>query len=88
MSDGEVVAFLKGSARDINTAGTGGGRWGLLVKTGGSQCNGYSCDILCMGSGSSQVQRDVLSDSDGAQIPAWGSPMTGSAIIVRPCEIQ
>jgi hypothetical protein len=88
MSDSEVVAFLKGSARDINSAGTAGGPWGLLVKTGGSQCNGYSCDILCMGNGSNQVQRDVLSDSDGAQIPVWGGPMTGSAIVVRTCEIQ
>jgi hypothetical protein len=88
MSDSEVVAFLKGSARDITNAGTAGGPWGVLIKRSGSQCNGYSCDILCMGNGSSQVQRDVLSDSDGAQIPVWGGPMTGSQIVVRTCEIQ
>jgi len=88
MSSGEVVAFLRGSASDINKAGTAGGPWGLLVKTGGLQCDGYSCDILCMGNGSSQVQRDVLLDSDGAQVPVWGAPMTGSQIAVRPCEAQ
>jgi len=87
MSDSQIVQFLKGSARDINRAGTGGGIWGLLVKTSGHQCGGYSCDILCMGNGSSQLQRDVLIDSDGAQIPTWPSPMSGSSIVVRPCEI-
>ena len=88
MSADQIVAFLKGSAHDINVAGTGGGPWGVLVKTGGHNCSGYSCDILCMGQGSSQVQRDVLIDSDGAQIPTWGSPMSGKDIVVRSCEIQ
>ncbi len=88
MSDSEIVAFLKGSAHDINVAGTAGGPWGVLVKTGGHNCNGYSCDILCLGDGASQVQRDVLIDSDVAQVPSWGDPMSGPGIVVRPCEIQ
>jgi hypothetical protein len=88
MSDGEVVAFLRGSARDITASGTAGGPWGLLVKTGGANCGGYSCDILCMGNGSGQVQRDVLLDSDNAQVPVWGAPMTGSGIVVRTCEVR
>jgi hypothetical protein len=87
MSDSQVVDFLRNSARDINKAGTGGGgTWGLLVKDSGSNCNGYSCDILCQGNGSGQVQRDVLLDSDGSQLPIWGDPMSGSNIVVRPCQ--
>jgi hypothetical protein len=60
--------------------------WGLLVKDSGSNCNGYSCDILCQGSGSGQVQRDVLLDAEDAQLPIWGDPMSGSDIVVRPCQ--
>jgi hypothetical protein len=87
MSASQTVQFLRDSAKDISRAGTAGGPWGLLVKTSGSNCNGYSCDILCLGNGSGQVQRDVLADSEGAQIPVWGGPMSGSAIVVRPCQI-
>jgi hypothetical protein len=88
MSHSEVVAFLRASAVDINRAGTAGGPWGLLVKTSGTQCDGYSCDILCLGNGSSQVQRDVLIDAEGSQTPVWGNPISGSGIVVRPCEAQ
>jgi len=87
MSASQTAQFLRDSAKDINRAGTAGGPWGLLVKTAGSNCSGYSCDILCMGNGSGQVQRDVLADSEGAQIPVWGAPMSGSQIVVRPCQI-
>ena len=72
MSHAQLVAFLRASARDINRAGTAGGPWGLLQKTSGANCNGYSCDILCLGNGSGQVQRDVLIDAEGSQIPLWG----------------
>jgi hypothetical protein len=88
MSATNLVNFLKASATDINRLGTVGGPWGILVKTSGAQCNGYSCDILCLGNGSSQVQRDVLIDAEGSQIPLWGGPKTGSEIAVRVCEPQ
>lgn len=88
MSSTDIVSWLKLSAKDINAAGTAGGPWGVLVKTSGANCNGYSCDILCLGNGSGQIQRDVLIDSEGAQIPIWGDPKSGSQIAVRPCEAQ
>ncbi len=88
MSHSDIVNFLRASATDINRLGTAGGPWGILVKTSGAQCNGYSCDILCLGNGSSQVQRDVLIDAEGSQIPLWGGPRSGSEIAVRVCEPQ
>ena len=88
MSHGELVAFLRASARDINRSGSAGGPWGLLQKTSGANCNGYSCDILCMGNGSGQVQRDVLLDAEGSQIPLWGGPIDPAVMAVRTCEAQ
>jgi hypothetical protein len=88
MSATNIVSWLKLSAKDINASGTAGGPWGVLVKTSGANCNGYSCDILCLGNGGGQVQRDVLIDAEGAQIPIWGDPMSGSQIAARPCEAQ
>ena len=86
MSDSQLVAFLKGSASDITRLGTAGGPWGILEKTSGANCEGFSCDILCLGNGSGQVQRDVLIDAEGAQTPTWGSPIGSPAI--RPCQAQ
>jgi len=86
MNSAQTVAFLRASARDINALGTQGGPWGVLVKTSGAQCDGYSCDILCLGNGGGQIQRDVLIDAEGAQAPIWGEPMSGGSIAVRPCE--
>ena len=86
MNADQLVAFLRASAKDINALGTEGAPWGVLVKTSGAQCNGYSCDILCLGNGPGQVQRDVLIDAEGAQEPVWGGPMSGGSIAVRPCE--
>ncbi len=88
MSATDLVAFLRASATDINKAGTAGGPWGILVKTSGAQCNGYSCDILCLGNGAGQVQRDVLIDAEGSQIPLWSGPKSGSEIAVRVCQPQ
>jgi hypothetical protein len=88
MSHEQLVTFLRASARDINRSGSAGGPWGLLVKTSGANCNGYSCDILCMGNGSGQVQRDVLLDSEGSQVPFWGGPIDPAVMAVRTCEPQ
>lgn len=86
MSASQTVAFLRGSARDFNRAGVAGGPFGILVKTSGNNCNGYSCDIICAGQGSSQKQWDVLIDEKYAN---WGAPMTeAGGATVRPCEIQ
>lgn len=88
MSSSEMVAFLRGSARDMNAAGLSGGPFGLLRKTSGANCAGYSCDILCAGSGTSQRQWDVLGDADGAQTPAWIGPKVWPDIRLDTCEIQ
>ena len=59
-----------------------------LQKTSGANCNGYSCDILCLGNGRGQVQRDVLIDAEGSQIPLWGGPIDPAVMAVRTCEPQ
>jgi hypothetical protein len=86
MGAAELVAFLRAVARDLNKYGFSGGPFGLLVKTGGNNCGGYSCDIVCSGQGGGQRQWDVLGDAEGAQSPKWDGPIGG--ITVRPCEIQ
>jgi hypothetical protein len=86
MSSSQTVSFLRAVAHSLNASGIAGGPFGILVKSGGSNCDGYSCDIICAGQGGSQRQWDVLIDSDGAQIPVWEGPL--SSIAVRPCEIQ
>jgi hypothetical protein len=88
MNDAQLIEFLKASARSLNRNGISGGPFGLLRKTSGSQCGGYSCDILCAGQGSSQRQYDILGDAEGAQTAGWGAPHTGSSIRVDVCEIQ
>jgi hypothetical protein len=86
MGEGELVAFLRAVARDLNAAGIGGGPFGILVKDSGHNCHGYSCDIICAGQGGNQRQWDVLGDAEGAQSPGWSGPLP--TIVVRPCEIQ
>jgi hypothetical protein len=86
MSHSQIVAFLRVSASDINRLGTVGAPWGILVKDGGANCGGFSCDILCLGNGPGQIQRDVLIDAEGSQTPIWGSPIGSPA--VRPCQAQ
>jgi hypothetical protein len=88
MSDSQMTSFLSATARSLNVNGIGGGPFGLLVKTGGHQCNGYSCDIICAGQGASQRQWDVLGDSDGAQTPGWNGPATVPDIRIDVCEIK
>jgi hypothetical protein len=86
MSNSQIVQFLRAVARDLNAAGKPfAPNYGILVKTDGTQCNGYSCDIICAGNGGGQQQWDVLIDVQGSQSPVWDH--VGS-VAVRPCEIQ
>lgn len=87
MSSAELVVFLQGIARDLNTKGFSGGPYGVLKKTGGANCGGFSCDIICAGTGNSQKQWDVLGDSDGAQTPAWIGPKVYPDIRTDACII-
>ncbi len=88
MSPGQLVQFLRATASSLNRNGIGGGPFGLLRKGAGSSCNGYSCDIICAGQGSSQRQWDVLGDAEGAQDPGWNGPHTVPDIRIDVCEIQ
>lgn len=81
-----VVSFLRGVAARLNAAGFEGYPFGILVKTGGHNCAGYSCDIICSGQGSGQRQWDVLVDVGGTSDPIWQGPL--SQIAVRPCEVS
>jgi hypothetical protein len=79
------ISFLKASARDMNAAGVPGGPFGVLKKESGNNCGGYSCDIICVGEGTSQLQYDVLISE---QIPTWGDPHGYPGIRIDVCEIQ
>lgn len=84
MSKAQIVNFLIASAKDLTKNGHGG-PYGILVKDGGHNCLGFSCDILCTGNGSSQEQWDVLGDAEGKQTPGWSHL---SRITVRTCQVQ
>jgi hypothetical protein len=86
MSGGQLVDFLRAVARSLNANGIAGGPFGILRKTGGHNCGGYSCDIICAGQGGGQRQYDILGDVDGAQYPTWSGPL--GDIRADVCEIQ
>jgi hypothetical protein len=88
MSSGEIVQFLSNVASSLNKNGISNGPFGILRKTGGHQCNGWSCDIVCSGQGNGQKQWDVLSDAEGAQAPVWSGPFTVPNIRIDLCEIK
>jgi hypothetical protein len=88
MDPGQIVEFLKSTARSLNRNNIGGGPWGILRKEGGNQCGGYSCDIICSGQGTSQKQVDVLSDVENTQGAGWGATHTWPGIRIDVCEIQ
>ena len=88
MSDGQLLEFVRASAKSLNRNGIPGGAFGILRKSGGASCGGYSCDIICAGQGTGQRQHDVLGDAEGAQTAGWGPPKTYPDIRVDVCEIQ
>jgi hypothetical protein len=88
MSHDQMAAFMRAVSHSLNANGIGGGPFGILRKSGGTNCGGYSCDVLCAGSGSGQRQYDVLGDIDGAQSPGWNGPNTLPGIRVDVCEVQ
>lgn len=86
MDAGQLITFLRNVASDLNKAGTWGAGYGLLRKSGGGNCGGYSCDIICRGNGTSQQWWDVLLDSDGVQTPVWGGPNANGNPNAPVCE--
>lgn len=84
----EVVTFLRDVARSLNEGGVAGGPFGVLRKTTGNNCGGFSCDIICAGQGDQQRQWDVLTDFEGAQVPGWAGPHGVPDIRVDECVIE
>jgi len=87
MTPDQVLLFEKRVASDLNKSSIGGGPYGLLRKSAGQSCGGYSCDIVCSGSGAGQRQWDILLDSDGVQTPLWSGPHTLPNIRVDACDV-
>ena len=85
MAPAQTVACLRAIAADLQAHNIAGGPFGILVKTAGSNCAGYSCDIICSGQGQQQRQWDVFVDSGGASSPVWSE--VGAPVTVRPCEL-
>ena len=71
MSEMDRVEFLRRIAYDLGRASAEHAPYGLLLKSSGHNCYGYSCDIICSNTGGVHRQWDVLSDENGAQIPVW-----------------
>jgi hypothetical protein len=82
MSVPQRVEFLRRIAYDLNRAPAEHAPYGILVKSVGHSCQGYSCDIICSDRGTHR-QWDVLGDEDATQAPGWSRLGT---IAVRPCE--
>ncbi len=88
MSHSQMLDFLRATTQSLNRNGISGAPFGLLRKSGGDNCNGYSCDVICSGQGNSQRQWDILGDVDGSQWPGWGGPNSVPNIRVDVCEVQ
>jgi hypothetical protein len=88
MNSGQILSFLTATAQSLNRNGISGGPFGILRKTGGTNCGGYSCDIICAGQGSGQRQHDVLGDVEGLQAAGWGGTKTAPNIRIDVCEIK
>ena len=88
MSHSQMATFMRSVARSLNANGISGGPYGILRKQSGTNCGGYSCDVLCAGQGGTQRQYDVLGDIEGPQSPSWSGPNTVPHIRIDVCEIQ
>jgi hypothetical protein len=71
MSEPDRVTLVRGIAYDLGKASREFTPYGILVKSVGHNCHGYSCDIVCSNTGGVHRQWDVLSDEDGDQVPGW-----------------
>ena len=88
MSHDQMGSLMHAIARSLNANGIGGGPFGVLRKSAGTNCGGYSCDVICAGSGGGQRQYDVLGDIDGSQNPGRNGPLTAPNIRIDVCEVQ
>lgn len=75
VSPGQAPGLLRAIAQDLN-AGTNSSFYGVLQKSGGNNCSGIACDIVCARDGSNHW--DVLIDGPdasagyaGTSAPSW-----------------
>lgn len=75
ISPSQAPGLLRAIAQDLN-AGTNSSFYGVLQKTGGNNCSGIACDIVCARNGSNHW--DVLIDGPdatagyaGTSSPSW-----------------
>lgn len=80
----KMPMLLREIAARLNAEQSPGGPFGILVKTGGENCGGYSCDIICAGDGAAQRQFDVFFAAEAEAAPRWALVATPT---VRPCEV-
>jgi hypothetical protein len=86
MSSGEKFTLMRNIALDLNRRGFSGRPFGILRKAPNTtNCNGYSCDIICTADGR---QYDVLIDSEGGAAPTWSQVPPGRVNPQLGCEIQ
>lgn len=88
MSHDQMLEFAKATTRSLNRNGIAGGPFGVLTKTNGTNCGGYSCDVICSGEGGNQRQWDILGDIEGAQTPGWFGPNGPDGIRTDKCTVQ
>jgi hypothetical protein len=74
MSADQILALEKAVASEVHG--------GLLVKRDGSNCGGYSCDIVCF---SDSSLFDILGDAEGAGTPQWNATTNPRGY---HCELQ
>jgi hypothetical protein len=84
-SQAELLEILRAVARTLNNQNCAQWDFGILRKTGGNNCGGYSCDVICMGQDGNQHQWDVIGDAGGASSPGWGYISGG--IRVDDCQV-
>lgn len=84
MSKPQLADLMRAIARTLNEKGIEGGGFGVLLKTGGNNCQGVACDIVCKGNGLTQQQWDVLEDEEGAQNPRFTAV---TEMVIRTCEV-
>lgn len=66
VSDPQIGAMTKEVARRL------GPPYGILQKKEGRNCESYSCDVICIGNGTEQVQIDLWEkSSQGIADPSW-----------------
>ena len=84
MSESERIEFLRRIAHELGRASRDHAPYGILVKSTGHSCHGYSCDIICSNEGGVHRQWDVPSDENDDQNPGWSRL---DRIVHRRCEV-